>query len=293
MAYRNYVEAAAELGFVTGIEWFTLIDQAATGRFFEGQNGERANTGLFDVLDHPYKDMFAEMLQAHLDVYPVWLGARAAWKFDDPRYNGSGNATRGYSVGRPIAKMAVDGKQDGYPLRPPELISSARLVMGRDAEGLEASFKGSWDDENLYLLVTVTDASPQSNKEKGQWIWNGDGIEVFLGAESPDKGGPMLFTDRQVLVSAASGEAFVPKNSKKIPVKGCALATPDGKGHVIEVAIPWSLIEYTPKANDTILFDLAVDDAPAGGQRVRQLMWNGSQRNSSDRSGWGRLTLVP
>ena len=293
MAYRNYVEAAAELGFVTGIEWFTLIDQAATGRFFEGQNGERANTGLFDVLDRPYKDMFAEMLQAHLDVYPVWLGASAAWKFDDPRYNGSGNATRSYSVGRPIAKMAVDGKQDGYPLRPPERISSSRLVMGRDAEGLEASFKGSWDDQNLYLLVTVTDASPQSNKEKGQWIWNGDGIEVFLGAESPDKGGPMLFTDRQVLVSAASGEAFVPKNAKNIPVKGCALATPDGKGHVIEVAIPWSLIEYTPKANDTILFDLAVDDAPAGGSRVRQLMWNGSQRNSSDRSAWGRLTLVP
>ena len=44
MAYRNYVEAAAELGFVTGIEWFTLIDQAATGRFFEGQNGERTKT---------------------------------------------------------------------------------------------------------------------------------------------------------------------------------------------------------------------------------------------------------
>ena len=190
--------------------------------------------------------------------------------------------------------MAVDGKQDGYPLRPPERIAPTRLVLGRDAEGLEASFKGAWDDRNLYLLVTVRDSSPMSNREKAEWIWNGDGIEIFLGAESIDKGGPMLFTDRQVLVSAArSNETFVPKNAKNIAVTSAVVPMADGKGYVIEVAVPWALIEYEPKANDTILFDLAIDDAPVGGSRVRQLMWSGSQRNSSDRSGWGRLTLVP
>lgn len=293
MAYRNYVQAAAELGFVTGVEWFTLIDQAATGRFFEGHNGERGNTGLFDVLDRPYKDMFAEMLEAHLDIYHVYFGAKSAWRFNDPRYNGDGGATRSYSIGRPVAAMAVDGKQDGFPLRPPERISSSRLVMGRDAEGLEASFKGAWDDKNLYLLVSVSDSSPQSNKNRGEWIWDGDGIEIFLGAESVDKGGPMLFSDRQVLVSASTGEVYVPKNVKGIKVKARAVGRVDGKGHDIEVAVPWKLIDYTPKAGDEILFDLAVDDAPTGGKRVRQLMWNGSARNSSDRSAWGRLTLVP
>ena len=85
MAYRNYVEGAAALGFVVGIEWFTLIDQAATGRFFEGQNGERANTGLFNVLDRPYKDMLGQMLEAHLDIYPVWFGRQDAWKSSGSR----------------------------------------------------------------------------------------------------------------------------------------------------------------------------------------------------------------
>ncbi|MDQ3815112.1 MAG: beta-galactosidase, partial [Armatimonadota bacterium] len=47
LAYRNYVEHAAALGFVIGIEWFTLIDQATTGRWFSGFNGEAGNTGLF------------------------------------------------------------------------------------------------------------------------------------------------------------------------------------------------------------------------------------------------------
>ena len=90
MAYRNYVEGAAALGFVTGIEWFTLIDQAATGRFFEGVNGERANTGLLSVTDRPYRDLLEEMTDAHLDLYPVWLGIRKPWRFDNPAFKTKG-----------------------------------------------------------------------------------------------------------------------------------------------------------------------------------------------------------
>ena len=40
LAYRQYVEQAAALGYVVGIEWFTLVDQATTGRFFEKYSGE-------------------------------------------------------------------------------------------------------------------------------------------------------------------------------------------------------------------------------------------------------------
>ncbi len=294
MAYRNYLEDGADLGFLVGIEWFTLIDQAATGRFFEGQNGERNNTGLFNVADRPYRDMWQQMLQAHLDVYPVWFGLAEPWKFDDPRYNGKGDATRRCSIGHPIAPMAVDGKQDGYPLRPPERISSSRIVMGRDAEGLEATFKGAWDKDNLYLLVTIKDRTPMCNRHSGDRLWNGDGIELFLGAEEIEKGGPMLFTDRQIMISGAkSDDFFVPRVAKQPAIRSKVVPTADGEGYVLECAIPWSAIDWTPVENATILFDIAIDDAPANADRKVQLMWNGSQRNSSDRSHWGRLTLVP
>lgn len=293
-AYRNYVEGAAELGFVVGIEWFTLIDQAATGRFFEGQNGERANTGLFNVLDRPYKDMFDEMLKAHLDVYPVWFGAKAAWKFEDPRFNGTGNGPRIASAGHPIAPIAVDANQKGYPLRPPELIPSSRLVMGRDAEGLAASFKAAWDKDYLYLLVDVTDATPMCNKNGGEWLWNGDALEIFIGTEEIDKGGSMVFSDRQIVVGCAKDDScFVPRVAKQPAIKSAIARRADGKGYVAEVRIPWSALEYEPKENATILFDLGVDDAPANADRRAQLMWSGTDRNSSDRSAWGRLTLVP
>ena len=40
-----------------------------------------------------------------------------------------------------------------------------------------------------------------------------------------------------------------------------------------------------------LLFDLAVDDSADGTARRCQLMWNGTARNSGDRTSWGRLRL--
>ncbi len=82
LIYRNYVEQAASLGFVVGIEWFTLIDQATTGRWFSKYNGESANTGLFSVTDRPWKPMVEEMAKTNHGIYEVLQGERPpfAWE---------------------------------------------------------------------------------------------------------------------------------------------------------------------------------------------------------------------
>jgi hypothetical protein len=86
LAYRHYVEHAAALGYVVGIEWFTLVDQATTGRFFEKYNGEAANTGLISVADRPWKTMLEEMLKTNSEIYKVFFGERPPFVFDDPRF---------------------------------------------------------------------------------------------------------------------------------------------------------------------------------------------------------------
>jgi hypothetical protein len=86
LAYRHYVEHAAALGYVVGIEWFTLVDQATTGRFFEKYNGEAANTGLISVADRPWKPMIEEMLKSNYDIYKVLLGERPPFEFNHPRF---------------------------------------------------------------------------------------------------------------------------------------------------------------------------------------------------------------
>jgi len=86
LAYRNYVEQCASLGFVVGIEWFTLIDQSVTGRWFQGFDGERANTGVLAVTDRPWKAMLDEAIKTNYGIYPVWLGKQKPFVFDDPRF---------------------------------------------------------------------------------------------------------------------------------------------------------------------------------------------------------------
>jgi len=86
LAYRNYVEQSAALGFVIGIEWFTLIDQATTGRWFSKYNGESYNTGLISVADRPWKGMLAEMMQTNHEIYDLLLGKRPPFAWEDPRF---------------------------------------------------------------------------------------------------------------------------------------------------------------------------------------------------------------
>lgn len=85
LAYRNYVENAAATGFVVGIEWFTLVDQSVTGRWFSGFDGERANSGLIAVTDRPWKAMLEEAMKTNYGIYDVWLEGKKPFVWDDVR----------------------------------------------------------------------------------------------------------------------------------------------------------------------------------------------------------------
>lgn len=86
LAYRNYVEQSAALGFVVGIEWFTLVDQAATGRWFSKYNGESYNTGLISVADRPWYPMLDEMMKTNHGIYDLLLGRKEPFAWGDPRF---------------------------------------------------------------------------------------------------------------------------------------------------------------------------------------------------------------
>jgi hypothetical protein len=71
---------------VIGFEWFTLVDQATTGRWFSQYNGESYNTGLLSVADRPWKDMLAEMMKTNHTIYDLLLGKRRTFAWDDARF---------------------------------------------------------------------------------------------------------------------------------------------------------------------------------------------------------------
>jgi hypothetical protein len=297
LAYRNYVEQAASLDYVMGIEWFTLIDQASTGRWFSKYNGERGNTGLFSVADRPWKPMVEEMAKTNTSIYDVWLGGKAPYVYDNPLFSTNGaNSTRTASIPHALGPIRIDGTTQNWPGIPPEVISGKRLVIGRDAGGVEGTFKLCWDDVNLYVLASVVDPTPLKNSNTGDMLWSGDGVELFLGTEKTDQPGQLLFSDRHLLIGASAagkapyydGNAPQQYDCETITVPGA-----DGKSYTLEAAIPWTALGTQPKAGQELLFDLAFNDSADGTVRKTQLMWNGTQKNSGDRSHWGRAKLLP
>ncbi|MCY3020233.1 MAG: hypothetical protein NTW87_14540 [Planctomycetota bacterium] len=295
LAYRNYVEQAAALGFVTGIEWFTLLDQARTGRFFERYNGENSNCGLFSVADRPWKAMIAEMAKTNHGIYDVLLGDRPPFRYDNPRFQDTGGGKKVVAAPRAPGAIKLDGTTAGWPGNPPETISGQRAVEGAAAEGLEAAFRLCWDDQNLYLLAQVKDPTPMRNEHTGDSLWSADGLELFIGSEKLDQPGGLLFSDRQLLLSAGKPggqcQSFVAKAAEQPRIGMDVQPGVDGKSYTIEAAIPWSALGVKPEVGRELLFDLGVDDSTDGKARRCQLMWNGTAKNSGDRTHWGRLRL--
>lgn len=292
LAYRNYVEQAVALGYVVGIEWFTLIDQAVMGVFYSRYDGERANTGLISVTDRPWKAMLGEMVKTNYDIYKLEFEGKKPFIFDDPRFTGLGRGIQKIHIARIPNAVKIDGERTDWPGLPGELISGTRLVEGADAGELEANFRLGYDNKNLYIYVEVTDNTPMQNKQTNA-LWRGDGLEVFIGPEKINESGKLKFGDHQLLIGAGKPEGqFRAVNApKQFKCKIVVVPRVDGKGYVIETAIPFSGLGFKPEPGKEILFDLAVDNSHDGKGRKAQIMWNGIARNSSDRSAWGRAVF--
>ena len=130
-----------------GLEWFTLVDQARTGRFFERYNGEKANSGLFSVADRPYRDFLEAARTTNAGIYDVLFGRRPPYRSPNPLFTPGAAAERTIKIPRAEQPIRIDGQQSEWPGVPPERIGADRLVEGADAAGLEATFRLCWDDE--------------------------------------------------------------------------------------------------------------------------------------------------
>ena len=290
-AYRGYVEEAASLPYVVGIQWFAYIDQALTGRFFQHYNGECMNIGLVNVADRPFKEFLAKAMRTNYRIYDVLFGKEKpfAWKPDGATGD---RPPKSLQIPHAVAGHKVDGVREPWPGRPSERIDGSCLVAGANADGVSADFWLCWDTDNLYLFAEVADPTPARNSRKGKDLWQSDCLELFIGGGQVEKSGPLLFTDRQVLISAnqPAGGSELMNQSEQIPVH--TVVTPNRNGYALETAIPWKALGIQPKSGMKLRFDLGLDNGDDGPRRLQQFMWSGKAGNSAARTAWGYATLV-
>lgn len=298
LAYRHYVEHAAALPFVVGIEWYVLTDNPVTGIWWGRENGIRDNNGIFSVTDRPWRPLAGAMASANRRVYDLMSGREKPFVFDDPRFAGGGAPVRrSFGIARSSGPLQIDGTAGGFPGLPPEQISGRRLVEGKDAGDLAASFRVCWDDTHLHLLVDVTDSTPMRNTRSGAALGSGDAVELFVGSEEPDRPGALLPTDRRLLLGAGQveggGRWHLGGAPQRTQIAMTVVPRAAGDGYVLEASIPFDALGFAPAVNRILLFDVAIDDSADGESRTRQLMWSGTAGHAGDRAAWGRAKLVP
>ena len=232
----------------------------------------------------------------HSRIYDVMLGKEKAFAYDDPRFNGKGGGggNRTVAVPKALPAMKMDGTTTNWPGRPAEPLESSRIVFGAPNPALRGDFRLCWDEKNLYFLIQVKDPTPMKTNKEGEKLWGADGIELFVGAKDVDKGGTMIFSDRQILIGASEtpkihivDHAEDSKLCQTLVVKDVT-----GDGYVLQVAIPWTVLGAKPKNGMEMLFDVMIDNSDDGDFRKQQLAWNGTSKNSNDRAAWGRAKLL-
>jgi hypothetical protein len=314
LAYRNLLEQALATGAVVGIEWLSLVDQPATNGT---RNAEGFNAGLISVADRPWRAMLEHVTKANYEAQAVLQGARPPFALDDARFRPRDyTAKRQVSVPRMVRPVTIDGRDDDWDERAAEKVGATHVVQKNClechdrhrigvqdylAEDLEqqpwaadqaAQFRLAWDDANLYLVATVTDTTPLLNSNSGRDLEKGDCLELFVGHEDMSRSEGLLPGDRRVLLGAGVtngiARSWVDRAKTQVECHVAALPAADGKGYVLEAAVPFAALGFQPQAGQRILFDFALDNSANGKWQRRQLMWNGSWRNPRDRCQWGR-----
>ncbi len=180
--------------------------------------------------------------------------------------------------------------------------SSASAIQVAGKNGLSGVVRLAWDSERFYLQATLKSRYPLTNRQKADAIWNGDCVEVCISTDPNADPVRTSFsaTDWQLGFAPADAAKSLPVRSwewsrLKSQIPGAEIRSlPSDGGYVLEVSFPWTSLQNFKAEPGTVLgFDLAVDDAGAGGGRSYQWIWNGNTQFYNNPAQWGAVALFP
>jgi len=211
--FRNYVEKMAYSGHVVGVNWFTWLDQAPTGRYFEGLGGEAGAIGFFNVADRPYRILLEHVTETNFRIYDLVL--RNEQPHQHPFREGQVDREGQQNLLIP----RIEGGMDIHDLSTPwegaatAVLGPLNIVEGVLTHDVGAEYFLAWDGDYLYLRADITQPWPMLSGaayagthhhdwHPWTWVWAGDAVELFFGPENVDDGGGMHRTDVQLLFGA-------------------------------------------------------------------------------------------
>jgi hypothetical protein len=179
----------------------------------------------------------------------------------------------------PAAKTPViDGNEDDvWSAAPRYKIANVMYSPPSSPNDLSAEYRAMWDENNLYVLVDVTDDILRHDSTPDNW-YQDDSVEVYIDAGN-SKSSQYGQTDYQYTFN---WDKTSPKmqETKHNSTEGVqyVLVTTD-KGYRVEIKFPWSTLGTKPSAGAKIGLDVQVNDNDSG-KRDTKIAWYGKQDNA-------------
>jgi endo-1,4-beta-xylanase len=177
----------------------------------------------------------------------------------------------------------IDGEEDEVWADAEEIVTDVWVVGSSGATGVA---KTLWDDENLYVYVTVTDPLLSKASEN---VYEQDSFEVFLD-ENNAKTTTYEGDDSQYRINF-DNEASFNGNAKAEKLTSATKLTDDG--YIVELAIQFDTV--VPEEGMLIGFDIQVNnDEDGDGVRDSVVEWNDpTHQGYQSTAGYGLLLLTP
>jgi hypothetical protein len=140
---------------------------------------------------------------------------------------------------------------------------------------LAANFKAMWDEDNLYVLIDVTDDKLVNDSSSDEW-WFDDSAEVYIDADN-SKSNQYDDDDAQYHFDWDKTNPTMGVHNQHGRTENVefAMVTTD-KGYRTEIKFPWKTLGVKLGPGSSIGLDIQVNDDDDGGQRDTKLAWHDS-----------------
>ncbi|MED5019602.1 endo-1,4-beta-xylanase [Paenibacillus chibensis] len=217
------------------------------------------------------------LFDKNLQAKPAYYGVIDPETFMAAHQPETGNANESSAV---YGTPAIDGTVDAIWNQAPAMPINRYQMAWQGATGVA---KALWDDQNLYVLIQVSDAQLDQSSAN---VWEQDSVEIFVD-ENNAKTTFYQDDDGQYRVNFDNKTSF---NPEKIAAGFESATRVSGTNYTVEVKIPFKSI--TPANLKKIGFDAQINDAKDGA-RQSVAAWNDTTGNGyQDTSVFGVLTLT-
>ena len=174
----------------------------------------------------------------------------------------------GSNITKTSTPITIDAVVDAAWSNAPE-VTISNATMGSKPADFAGKYRALWDNNNLYFLVEVSDAT-KTNDSGSSW-WEDDVIEIFLDGDNSKGDSYDGQNDFQLGFRWNDANINIGGGSKTNITGIVKNIYATASGYSLEVSIPWTTIGVTPTIGNKIGLDVEVDDDDNGGTRDTQM----------------------